>query len=268
MKCSPFEERSPIINITFIKTIQDPEIVVQKTSIVDILCEDEKGNKYIVKMQIAKTKGFEKRAQFYASKAYSSHSHVGDQYEDLKAIIFLAIIDYEIFPEKADYKCEHIVLDKKTFEHDLKDFSFTFISLSKFTQTLEELHTLEEKWCYFLKHAETTSSEDLKKIIEKTGILEKAYHELDKFYWTEQELLNYDQAEKARRDYLSSLAQKHDEGKAEGISIGKAEGLAEGEVKKAKEIACNLLKNGIQITIIAVASGLSEEEIRSLKLKM
>ena len=61
-----FQNNRPIKKITFIKTIQDPVIASQKTSIVDILCEDDLGCKYIVEMQVAKTTGFEKRSQYYA----------------------------------------------------------------------------------------------------------------------------------------------------------------------------------------------------------
>ena len=53
-----FKESSPIVDVTFLKTNQDPEIASQKTSIVDILCKDTKGNQYIVEMQVAKEKGF------------------------------------------------------------------------------------------------------------------------------------------------------------------------------------------------------------------
>ena len=66
-----FKEGAHIKDVTFLKTVQDPETAAKKTSIVDILCVDEKGNHYIVEMQVAKEKGFEKRAQLYASKAWS-----------------------------------------------------------------------------------------------------------------------------------------------------------------------------------------------------
>ncbi|MES2198854.1 MAG: hypothetical protein V4489_01630, partial [Chlamydiota bacterium] len=41
-------------------------------------------------------------------------------------------------------------------------------------------------------------------------------------------------------------------------------GIAEGEAKKAREMALCLLENGIPISLAVTASGLSEEEIRSL----
>ncbi len=247
-----FKEKRPIRKVTFLKTIQDPEIASKKTSIVDILCEDEKGCRYIVEMQVAGTTGFEKRALYYASKAYCSQANIGDKYHNLKEVIFLAIADYVMFPKKKEYKSDHVILDKKTYEHDLKDFSFTFIELPKFIKTVEELSTLEEKWCYFFRHAEETSAEDLEKLIGKDAIMGKVYHELDRFFWNEKELLAYEQAEKAKNDYLSSMEQKFIEGKAEGAS------------KKSREIAINLLKNGIEIAIIVVVTGLSEKEIRSL----
>lgn len=58
-----FKEKGRIKDVTFLKTVQDPDTAAKKTSIVDILCKDEKGHTYIVEMQVAKEKGFEKRAQ-------------------------------------------------------------------------------------------------------------------------------------------------------------------------------------------------------------
>ena len=142
-------------------------IASQKTSIVDILCKDEKGSRYIVEMQVARTMGFEKRAQYYASKTYCSQAGIGDKYPELKEVVFIAIADFIMFPNKKTYKSEHVILDKNSYEHDLKDFSFTFIELPKFTKRVDELTDIQEKWCYFFKHAEETSPGDLKKIIGK-----------------------------------------------------------------------------------------------------
>ncbi len=98
--------------------------------------------------QFARDKGFEKRAQYYAAKAYSSQAHKGDQ--DLKGVIFIAIADFILFPNKLAYKSDHVTFDKITYEHDLKDFSCTFIELPKFNKTKEDqLSNIVEKWIYF-----------------------------------------------------------------------------------------------------------------------
>ena len=61
--------------------------------------------------------------------------------------------------------------------------------------------------------------------------------------------------------YRDGLSQ----GKAEGRKEGKAEGISEGINDRNFEIAKNLLKNKVNISIIASSTGLSEEEINSLK---
>ena len=203
-----FKEKASIKEVAFLKTIQDPETAAKKTSIVDILCKDEKGNQYIVEMQVAKEKGFEKRAQYYASKAYIFQVHVGGEYHDLKEVIFLAISDFIMFPKKETFKSDHITLDKDNYEHDLQDFSFTFLELPKFHKDIEELSDIVEKWAYFFKHAEKTSEEDLKKIIGHDQIIEKAYDELNRFSWNEEELLTYDQAEKYEGAYIARAIQR------------------------------------------------------------
>ncbi len=73
-----------IEDVAFLSPIQDPEIAAKKESIVDVLCRDSTGVRFICEMQVARTSGFEKRVQFYASKAYSSQAGVGDQYQNLK----------------------------------------------------------------------------------------------------------------------------------------------------------------------------------------
>ena len=126
------EEEKRIADLEFLNPKQTPEIDARKESIVDLLVQDQRGVKYIVEMQVAKVKGFEKRAQFYAAKTYCAHFGPGEKYHDLKRVIFLAITDYIVFPNKKDrYKSDHVILDDHSHEDDLDDFSFTFVELPK-----------------------------------------------------------------------------------------------------------------------------------------
>ncbi len=56
-----------------------------------------------------------------------------------------------------------------------------------------------------------------------------------------------------------------DEGKAEGMAEGKAEGKAEGILEGKKEIARQLVLQGVPIDAISKATGLSTSEIKCLK---
>lgn len=63
-----YEGSEKITEVTFLKTIQDPEIAAYKQSIVDVLCKDQKGEQVIVEMQVSKHKGFEKELSFMPLK--------------------------------------------------------------------------------------------------------------------------------------------------------------------------------------------------------
>lgn len=265
-----FTGKDAIQDIEFLSTILDPDIAAKKQSIVDVLCRDENGVQVIVEMQVAKTKGFEKRAQYYAAKAYSRQANKGDQYEDLKEIIFIAIADCILFPDKSEYKSKHTIRDEDTNEHDLKDFYFTFIELPKFPKTKEDqLESIVEKWVYFFKYAEETSERELERIIGSDVIIKKAYEELNRFNWSEKEFIAYEQEIKRIRDEKAVLAQKLDDAREKGIEIGRQEGILIGHQKGRAEgkieVAKNLLKAGVSIDIIAQTTGLPKAEIVQLK---
>ena len=217
-----FEGQQCIQDVSFIKTSQDPDIAFRKQSLVDVLCTDEIGRQYIVEMQVAKTSGFEKRAQYYAAKAYASQLKVGEKYHQLKEIIFLAITDFVMFPDKPGYKSDHVIMDKTSHSHDLKDFYFSFLELPKFTKNIHELNNRVEKWAYFFRHAEATSEAELARIVESDRVIQQAYEALNRFSWTEIELNTYEAEEKRERDAQAILDQNALEAEAKGVAKGEA----------------------------------------------
>ena len=259
-------------DVTYLKTNQDPEIRYKKQSAVDVLCTDQRGTQFIIEMQVAKFTGFEERAQYYAAKAYINQMNSGGEYEHLKEVIFIALTDYVMFPHKAAWKSDHVTLDKKTKEQDLKAFSFTFIELPKFTKTIEELETLEDKWVYFFKHANQTMDSQIDAYIGDDVVLRKAFDESTKYSMTEAEWNTYEQELKHERDARAietyNLREAKAEGKAEGIEEGMEKGMekgkAEGEKAKAMEVARGILAKKLDIKLIAELTGLTEKNIQTL----
>ncbi|QUI60476.1 Rpn family recombination-promoting nuclease/putative transposase [Wolbachia endosymbiont of Spodoptera picta] len=250
-----------IQDVEFLSTIMNPEIASDKQSIVDVLCKDSLGNRYIAEMQLARDKGFEKRAQLYAAKAYSRQS---GNYIDFKTVFFIAISNSTLFPSDVYYISTHNISDIKTNGHYLKDFQFVFIELPKFTKSkVEQLETTVERWCFFFKYAEETTDEDLRKIAEKSPIIKLAYDELDKFHWNEKDLVAYEERVMDLQKEAAILEQKIDDAKHEGIQIGHQKGKIEGKI----EVAKNSLKAGVSIDVIAQITGLSHSEILQLKEK-
>ena len=220
-----------IKSVIFLSPYQEPEAAAKKQSVVDVLCKDQDGCKYIIEMQVAQRAGFEERAQYYASKAFIQQAEKGGEYQDLKEVIFLAFCNFSIFPRKKDYKSEHVTLDKKTYERDLDKLSFTFIDLVKFDkQRKKDINdlSLEEKFYYFLCHADDISNEELGKLIGKDKIIQKAFFEVERFNWSDKEILLYEQEEKKVKDDKAVLRYAEEKGKKEGIEEGKKEGIEEG----------------------------------------
>ena len=106
---------NPIEEVSFLKGSQDPEIVAQRVSVVDLLCHDAEGNRFIIEMQVDSEPGFEKRAQYYAARTYIEQREKGIKFANLKSVTFLAITDFVLFPnDKKRYLTHHITLDKET----------------------------------------------------------------------------------------------------------------------------------------------------------
>ncbi len=276
-------EVAPIEKVEFMKPIQEPEIASQRVSIVDIMCKAAIGDQFIIEMQVLHEPGFEKRAQFYAARAYIDQRQAGTKYHDLKQVIFLAITDFTLFPNKPSYLSHHHVLDKKTLERDLKDFSFSFLELPKFNHTIAELHTMTEKWAYFFKHGTETSENEMLQIAGQDIIITRAYEELNRYSWTPEELRTYNSIDMKREADAAilqgALSRGKEEGLVEGLTKGLAEGLTKGlaegltkglveGVKKGAEekqlaIAQKLLKSGeYSIEEIAEITDLSLKQIK------
>lgn len=231
----------PIKEVTFLNPTQDPEVAAKKQSIVDILCQDVYGKKYVVEMQVASAGGFESRAQYYAFKTFVSQAGEGQEYEDLKAVIFLAFTNFSVFPKKEKYKTEHVILDRDTQERDLDKISFTFVDLVKFDAQLKSKNkgvedlTQEEKFYYFLCHAPETKPDDLRKIVKNSAVIKKAYDELDRYYLTPEELSTYERDEKRLKDYYSSIEEAKRQGSEKTIQKLVDAGFDREDIEKALE---------------------------------
>jgi len=257
-----------IQDVEFLSTIMNPEIASDKQSIVDVLCKGSYRNRYIAEMQLARDKGFEKRAQLYTAKAYSRQS---GSYIDFKKVFFIAISNSTLFPSEVEYIFTHNIREIKTNGHYLKDFQFVFIELPKFTKNrVEQLESTVERWVFFFRYAENTTDEDLKDIAEKAPIIKLAYDELDKFSWNEKDLAAYEERVLNVQKEEAIWAQRLDDASAQGRLEGRQEGIQIGEEKgemKAKiAVAKNSLKAGVSIDVIAEITGLSLDEIKQLDL--
>ena len=105
-----------------------------------------------------------------------------------------------------------------------------------------------------------TDEEDLKE--EK---INKAFKTLLKVSADDEVREIYRLRELTERNRISEQTVAREQGRAEGLIEGRAEGLVEGEKKAKIESARKMLIDGLPIDMVVKYSGLSIEEIETLK---
>jgi len=243
-----FEGDQRIVEIDILNPYQLPKLRGGKVTIVDVRATDQRGDTYIVEMQVGALEGFGKRVLYYFSKSYSDQIERGDFYRKLKPVIFIAILDF-VFTDNPKYISRNRVMDVETNEQVLKDIEFNFIELPKFNLELKDLGSLSEKWIYFLKNAES-----LDVIPENTDDegLRYAYEDANKQTWTKAELAAYDYAFMREEDERAKLDYAENKGKQ----------------LRNIEIARKMLQRGTDIEMIVQITDLSQEEVNALALTM
>ncbi|MBV6340993.1 Rpn family recombination-promoting nuclease/putative transposase [Candidatus Magnetobacterium casense] len=235
-----------IYDIDILNPYQVPKIEGLKETVLDIRAVDKSNVTFIVEIQIQKKKGFEKRVLYYTSKAYANQLDRGKAYSELKQVIYIAIVDFEVF-DGDGYLTRHLILNTATLKQDLKDFEFYFIELPKFTKAENELESITDKWIHFIKNA--YSLEMVPKCADFVEIKE-AYEIANESTWSKKEFEVYEYWQIRLQDERGAIENSFDEGKIKGIIEGRVEGrlegLAEGQRKGLIEGQRKGLLEGIE----------------------
>jgi predicted transposase/invertase (TIGR01784 family) len=178
-----------VVSVSLANPYQFPRIAGEKATILDVRATDQAGRKFVVEMQVADKAGFDKRVQYYISRDYSMQIDKGEDYPLLHPAYFIGILDFP-FGTDTNYHTRHLIRNKATNEHLLKDIQFSFIDLPKFNKEIHELETPIDQWTYFIKH-----SEELHVIPDFANAdegLKTAFIEADKYKWSREEIIAYD----------------------------------------------------------------------------
>jgi predicted transposase/invertase (TIGR01784 family) len=153
---------------------------------------------------------------------------------------FIGILDFP-FGSDTDYHTRHLILNKETNEHLLKDIQFSFIELPKFNKQEDQLATPIDKWTFFIKNA--TVLHMIPTFANEDEGLKTAFLEADRYKWTKEELIAYDNVKIKEADevqeklFVAEMA--WEEGKVAGKEAQEAETVIKlhNKGKAADEIA-------------------------------
>ncbi len=241
-------------------------IKIEKISIreevnLEKLCVDEKGGRLDlqaelndgiivnIELQIANEHNIEKRTTAYSSKTMSRNIARGEKYEDIKQVIMINILDYNLFGYEEYVSNTVTVLEKHRECEVISLIKYCFVELPKFRKQHPDMNNKLNQWLAFL---DDTDRGLIKMAEEKNKVLQKARIEMN--YLT-------GDAEVRR---LAELREKWEMDRISGLSYAEEKGRKAGEKAKAIEIAKEMLKQGLPIEIIVSTTKLSKEEIEKL----
>lgn len=216
-----------------------------KETLLDVKARDQEGREFIIEMQVEKQQHFTKRTTYYTSKAYAGQLKASEDYLNLKPVIFLGVLDFNIFNDNEPITC-HLILNKRNQAHEIKELSFNFIELPKFNKTEAELETLTDQWLFFLKNA--PSLEMMPTSVQTKG-LKTAYEVAEQHNWTADELEAYEYWGIRHTGHLDALETARVEGKAEEKFL----------------MSSKMLKEGFEAKVIQNITGLALHEIEKIK---
>ena len=188
----PLENDEQIQSVKYLQNELVPELYLHKNSIVDVLCEDIKGRKFCVEMQMEWSEAFKQRVLFNASKLYVTQAQQKEQYGNLKPVYSLNLVN-EIFEHDMPDTFIHnykIVHDKDS-QKVISGLHFTFIELPKFHPQSMVEKRMAVLWLRFLTEI-NSSTEQVPEEFTENPEISKALEELKVTAFSEEELRAYD----------------------------------------------------------------------------
>ena len=242
-------EDRQIKSIEFLPTEQLPMTAESKKSILDLLCTDHRGFRYIIEVQNKYMNNYIRRAQYYVSHLFANQLENAGNYLQLKPVTLLSLLNHKVFPEQVKYLSYHQNIEQDTQTSYLNDMSYAFVELPKFKKTLAELVTDEDHWIYMIKHATEMreAPEDAPEAVRQ------AYDILERHTWTRDERLAYERAKIGLMDDFDIMETARNEGREEE---------QQKNLQEKKEIAHKLIQQGMSVQDVAKLMGLSVEQVQ------
>ena len=259
-------------------SIENPELPKEteksKKGILDVRAKLKDGTSILIEMQVEDERNIGERAVFYLCKLFISTVEQGEKYNDLEKSIAIIITDFSYFNREEYHQIAHLKFEESKDINELVDkiegeessivtdkFELHFIDLKKFKKMKNPKGELAD-WLNLILGNER----GIEMAVKKNKMIAKVDEENRRLSADKQMQEEYWYAQKN----LYRENTKLDVAKKEGINIGKKEGISigknEGKKEAIEDMVKKLLKMGFPIEQIMEATGLTKEEIESLKV--
>lgn len=243
-----------------------------KFNSVDIKARNSKGEIILVEVQNTSELYYLERILYGVAKAITEHIHLGDTYKEVKKVYSISILYFDI-GKGADYLYvgqnkfigvhtnDQLVItakEKGALVQKSPAEIFPEYILVRVNEFDKVAVTPLEEWVAYLK------SGVIKENTTAPG-LQEARKKLQYYSMTDAERYAYDEHLNAVMIQNDVLGNAREEGLAEGLAEGLTQGRAEGRAEAKKDIVKSMLSNGLSVEQAAKYSGLTVEEVESIK---
>ena len=273
-------EETQIEDVVFLDKDQDPDFEHEKLSKLDILAQTNRGTQIDIEVQVLKHSYLSERFLYYWAGLYGSQLKEKEQYTQLKPTISIILLDFDYLPETAWHNIYHICNDiskQRLTDH----FAMHFIEIKKFTYSDIKKLTKLGTWAAYFSNCDEKEME----VLTMSNTVMKDVAKAENAFTSDETMrYKYMLREKAIRDYYSGLDDAKQkgieigekrgeergrklgiaEGEELGIAQGREQGLAQGVQQEKTANILGMLREGIDISVIAKITSCSEAEIQRI----
>jgi len=275
--------RKQIKELTYSKNEHLGKTQEYRKAIFDLFCENENGEKFIIELQKVKQQYFKDRSIYYSTFPIQEQAPEGEYWNyQLKEVYTVGIMDFA-FDDSHPGQFQHEVklIETTTKEVFYDKLTFIYLEMPKFVKKETELATHYDKWLYLLKNL--NQFREIPSILQER-IFRKVFDIAEVSKLSEEDMKTYEASLKYKRDWKNALDTILEEGMQKGMEKGIEKGMEKGMEKgiqkgmekgvekgreegreiRNREIAKNLKKSGVDLSVIAEATGLDIKEIEEI----
>ncbi|EMB37567.1 Rpn family recombination-promoting nuclease/putative transposase [Treponema denticola] len=233
------------------------ELLSEKLGILDIKLRLKDGTFIDIEIQNSWHFDFPERTLYYWSKMYNDAIKQGQDYTKLPKCITINLIGKGFNKNKRLHN-KYLVLEQDTKEPLVSKLEIHILNLEK-ARLLKEGQCLDNKTkrlLNWLKFIETDEREVREVLEQESPMMRKANATIEIMEISPRDKWLYESRMKYEHDRASCIN--------EGYQQGIQQGFADGAHQNKLETARNLTEMGFAVEVIAKATGLSIEEIKSL----
>ena len=219
----------PVTDVTFPNTVHSKLSEDGKFFILDVLAEDALGRKFNIEVQIALPAGMAERMVFYTAETYVRRLQQGQNYTDLRPSISICVLSGALIRQPAKLHLDFRLREETLPITLTNDLQIHFLQLNHLQVTAETLYTATpiERWCWFLRHAQELTTEQINQLLPDQEFTEAA-RVLEMISQTPEQLYEYNARVKAQRDEEARIIYAQQQGIEQGIEIGQQQGIEKG----------------------------------------